>query len=56
MTEWLVSYECGAWTLNRMEPDGKVWSTAPMPTLEDALREACNQSGGPVGIKLVARS
>lgn len=56
MTEWAISFSMGGWTLMRKEPDGRVYSTTPMPSLESALREAENQSGGAVLIKLVTRS
>jgi hypothetical protein len=56
MTDWAISFSMGGWTLMRKEPDGRVYSTAPMPSLESALRQAENDSGGPVIIKLVTRS
>jgi len=56
MTEWAISFSMGSWILMRKEPDGRVYSTPPMPSLEAALRQAENESGAPVVIKLITRS
>jgi hypothetical protein len=54
MREFSVWYEFGAWSVKSKE-NSQVYSTPPMPSLEDALRYAADQTGGPVGIKLVTR-
>lgn len=53
--EFAVSFSMGGWTVMCKYVDGKTYSSAPMPSLEAALRDVENQTGGPVLLKLVTR-
>ena len=56
MNEFLLAYEYGMWSVLRKDLSGHVATVAQASTLEDALDAASRLTGGPVGIKLVARS
>jgi hypothetical protein len=55
MTEFLLTYEFGMWSVLRKEPDGHVSTVTQASSLEEAIESASRLTGGPVGIKLVAR-